>query len=317
MLGIFFSTQISPLFGLPNAEEIEVLRAPPPYLAPERPPTEAAWNPLLNLGNCPFGLPSGVRRQPDSPQGTTPEDPPSNSNEITDAELAMAIRDALYPAIRVMNDEVEEFLEATRLPLHHLRLGLTVQQGYMAQQEFYPGYKVIGSLQDLTQFEFDHWINEHRDLVVEWNAGYWHPLEWNLWQDARYPITNSDHTGQHAVVHAVDPADLGLPPQPDGRNILLYAYEGEELALVLEGNGFCFPGLDQCDCFLHFQGDEVLPMQQGYLGVYFPSFPHETTLIELETNLVPRRQYDILGPDPKEVMAWALSPWYCQHWDVP
>ena len=87
-------------------------------------------------------------------------------------------------AIRVMNDEVEEFLEATRLPLHHLRLGLTVRQGYMAQQEFYPGYQTIESLQDLTRFEFDHWVNEHRDLVVERNAGYRHPLEWNLWQDA-------------------------------------------------------------------------------------------------------------------------------------
>ena len=215
-----------------------------------------------------------------------------------------------------MNDEAEEFFEATRLPLHRLRLGLTVRQGYMAQQ-VYPGYQTIEFLQDLTRFEFNHWVNEHQDLMVEWNAGYRHPLEWNLWQDARYPITNSDHTGRRAVVHAVDPADLGLPVQPDGQNILLYAYEGEELALVLEGNGFCLPGSDQRDCFLHFQGDEVLPMQQGYLGVYFPSFPHEMTLIELETNLVPRRQYDILGPDPEEVMAWVLSPWYCQHWDVP
>ena len=41
------------------------------------------------------------------------------------------------------------------------------------------------------------------------------------------------------------------------------------------------------------------------------------TLIELETNAVPNRQYDIMGPDPMEVMTWALSPWYCQYWDVP
>ena len=58
-------------------------------------------------------------------------------------------------------------------------------------------------------------------------------------------------------------------------------------------------------------------MQQGCLGVYFPFFPHEMTLIELETNAVPNRQYDIMGPDPMEVMTWALSPWYCQYWDVP
>ena len=118
-------------------------------------------------------------------------------------------------------------------------------------------------------------------------------------------------------MHAVDPADLGLQPQPDGRNILLYAYKGEELASVLEGNGFCFSGSDQRDSFLHFQGNKVLPSQQGYLGVYFPSFPHETMLIKLETNAVPNRQYDIMGPDPMKVMAWALLPWYCQHWDVP
>ena len=185
------------------------------------------------------------------------------------------------------------------------------------QQKFYPAYEVITCLQDVNWLEFDHWVNTHRDLVVERNGGYCHQLEWNLWQDARYPVTNSDHIGRRAVVHTIDPADLGLQSQPDGRNILLYAYEGEELVSALEGNGFCFPGLDQWDSFLHFQGDEVLPSQQGFLGVYFPSFPHETTLIEMETIMVPNRQYDIMGPDPVDVMTWVLSPWYCQHWDVP
>ena len=79
---------------------IKVPRAPPPYRAPPQPPTEAARNPLPNLGNRPFGLPTGVRGQPASPQGTTPENPPSDDLEITDAELAAAIIDALHPAIR-------------------------------------------------------------------------------------------------------------------------------------------------------------------------------------------------------------------------
>ena len=147
------------------------------------------------------------------------------------------------------------------------------------------------SLQDVNCLEFDHWVNTHRNLKVEWNTSYRHPLEWNLWQDARYPVTNSDHTGQRAVVHTVDPAGFGLPPQPDGRNILLYAYKGKELASVLEGNSFCFPGLDQRNSFLHFQGDEILPRQQSFLGVYFPFFPHEDALIvmEIETTQNPSR----------------------------
>ena len=81
-----------------------------------------------------------------------------------------------------------------------------------------------------------------------------HAPWWNLWQDVRYPVTNVDHTGRRAVVHAVDPADLGLPEQPDGRTILLYAYEDEELCSVLEGNGFCFPGLDQWNSFCIVKG---------------------------------------------------------------
>ena len=89
-----------PALGLPDAEDIEVLRAPPPYPAPVRPLAEAARDPLPNLGNRPFGLPTGVRGPPASPQGTNPANPPSDDLEITDAELAAAIIDALHPAIR-------------------------------------------------------------------------------------------------------------------------------------------------------------------------------------------------------------------------
>ena len=130
-------------------------------------------------------------------------------------------------------------------------------------------------------------------------------------------MTNADHTRRCAIVHAVDLADLGLPVQPDGRAILLYAYKGEELCLVLEGNSFYFSSLDQWDSFLHFQGDEILSMEQQYLGVYFPSFPHENALIVMEAIVVPDCELDIMGVDPLAVMAWEESVWYCCHWDVP
>ena len=133
----------------------------------------------------------------------------------------------------------------------------------------------------------------------------------------RYPITNTDHTGRRAVVHAVDLADLRLPAQPDSHTILLYTYKGEELCSVLEGNGFCFPGSDQYNLFLHFQGDDILSAEQQYLGVYFPSFPHEDTLIVMETIIVPDRELDIMGVDPLAVMAWKEFLWYCRHWNVP
>ena len=126
-------------------------------------------------------------------------------------------------------------------------------------------------------------------------------------------VTNTDHTRQRAVVHTIDLADLGLPAQPDGHTILLYAYEGEELCSVLEGNGFCFPSSDQCNSFLHFQGDKILSAEQQYLGVYFPSFLHEDALITMETIVVPDRELDIMGVDPLVVMAWEESPWYCHH----
>ena len=110
-------------------------------------------------------------------------------------------------------------------------------------------------------------------------------------------------------MHAVNLANLGLLPQPEGQAILRYAYEGEELVSVLEGNGFCFPSSDQCDSFL--------PGQQSYLGVYFPSFLHEDALITMETIVGPDRELDITGVNPLRVLAWEEFPWYCCHWDVP
>ena len=165
--------------------------------------------------------------------------------------------------------------------------------------EFHPGYQTITCLQDVNRLEHDHWVNPIRDLPHVCCHVPW----WNLWQDVRYPVTNANHTGRHAVVHTVDPADLGLPPQPEGHAILLYAYEGEELCSVLEGNGFCFPGSDQRNLFLHFQGDEILSVEQQYLGVYLPAFPHEDALIAMETIVVPDRELDIMGVDPLRVMA--------------
>ena len=85
----------------------------------------------------------------------------------------------------------------------------------------------------------------------------------------------------------MDPKDLGLPERPDGKAILLYTYEGEELCSVLEGNGFCFPGSDSRDCFIYFQGDEILSGEQQRYGVYFPLFPHTDALDNMETMLVP------------------------------
>ena len=166
-------------------------------------------------------------------------------------------------------------------------------------EEFHPGYNMITCLQDVNQLEHNHWVNPIQNLPYVCCYTPW----WNLWQDARYPVTNADHTRQRAVVHAVDPADLGLPMQPDGCAILLYAYEGEELCLVWEGNGFCFPGSDQHNSFLHFQGDKILSVEQQYLGVYFPFFPHEDALIVMETIVVPDYELDIMGVDPLRVLA--------------
>jgi hypothetical protein len=74
---------------------------------------------------------------------------------------------------------------------------------------------------------------------------------------------------------------------------LLYAYEGESMASILEGNGFVFPGSDLSSTLLHFQGDKILSTEQHKLNSYFPSFNHLHTLDIKETILVP----DVTTPD--------------------
>ena len=61
----------------------------------------------------------------------------------------------------------------------------------------------------------------------------------------------------------------------------------------------------------------ILSVEQQYLGVYLPAFPHEDALIAMETIVVPDCELDIMGVDPLRVMAWEESAWYCRHWDVP
>ena len=69
----------------------------------------------------------------------------------------------------------------------------------MMAAEFHPGYQTITCLQDVNRLEHNHWVNPIHDLPHVCRHAPW----WNLWQDARYPVTNADHTGQRAVVHAV------------------------------------------------------------------------------------------------------------------
>ena len=98
----------------------------------------------------------------------------------------------------------------------------------------------INQLHDLNCLEFDHWILQDRLLAVQRRRDPW----WNVFHDACYEVTNPEYTGRRALVHYVDLKDLRFPERPDGKALLLYAYEGEELCSVLEGNGLCFPGLD-------------------------------------------------------------------------
>ena len=135
-----------------------------------------------------------------------------------------------------MNQLVLDHLEETLILLTALRQALTLRQGYDRHVKM----NVIRSLHDVNCLEFDHWILQDRPLPMQQRRDPW----WNVSHDARYEVTNPEYTGRHAVVHVVDPKDLGLPERPDGKAILLYAYEGEELCSVLEGNGFCFPGSD-------------------------------------------------------------------------
>ena len=156
--------------------------------------------------------------------------------------------------IQEMNQLVLDHFEETSIPLTALRQGLTIQQGYDKHVKM----NVIRSLHDMNCLVFDHWIIQDRPLPAQQRRDLW----WNVFHDARYEVTHPEYTGRRAVVHTVDPKDLGLPERPDGKAILLYAYKGEELCSVLEGNGFCFPGSDSQDCFIHFQGDEILSWEQ-------------------------------------------------------
>ena len=186
-----------------------------------------------------------------------------------------------------MNQLVLDHFKETSIPLTALRQGLTLQQGYNKQVKM----NRICSLHDINHLEFDHWILQDKQQPMQWRCDLW----WNVFHNTRYNVTNPEYTGRCALVHTVDPQDLGLPKRPDGCAILLYTYEGEELCSLLEGNSFCFPGLDPQDCFIHCQGNEILSGKQQRYGVYFPLFPHADTLDNMETMLIPNV---ISMPDP-------------------
>jgi hypothetical protein len=140
-----------------------------------------------------------------------------------------------------------------------------------------------------------------------------HP-SWDVFSDAHYPVDSVEYTGWRAVVHAVMPSNLGLPDRDDGRAYLLYAYEGESMASILEGNGFVFPGSDLSTTLLHFQGDEFLSMEQHRLNPYFPSFNHLRTLDIKETVLVP----DVTAPDYlQQLDQWVHSDFFNHFHNVP
>ena len=206
-----------------------------------------------------------------------------------------------------MNQLVLDHLEEILIPLTSLRQGLTIRQGYDKHVEM----NIVRSLHNVNRLEFDHWILQDRPLPVQRRCDLW----WNVFHDARYEVTNPEYTGQCATVHYVDPQDLGLPERPDGKALLLDAYEGEELCSVLEGNGFCFLGSDSRDCFIHFQGDEILSGEQQRHGVYFPLFPHADALDDMETMLVPN--VDSENFSYEQVDEWQQSQWYNPLWDVP
>jgi hypothetical protein len=127
-------------------------------------------------------------------------------------------------------------------------------------------------------------------------------------------VNSVEYTGWHAIVHTVLLSDLGLPDRHDGRAYLLYAYEGESMASILEGNGFVFPGSDLSSTLLHFQGDEILSMEQHRLNPYFPSFNHLCTLDIKETLLVP----DLSAPDYlQQLDQWVHSDFSNRFHDVP
>ena len=77
---------------------------------------------------------------------------------------------------------------------------------------------------------------------------------------------------------------------------------------MLEGNGFCFLGLDSQDCFIHCQGNKILSGEQQHYGVYFPLFPHADALDDMETMLVPN--VDSLEFSYKYMDLWHQCQWY-------
>ena len=215
----------------------------------------------------PFGLPFGVWREPENPEGAI-QDPLVDSAplcgsqiRIPDAEIHAVLSAALRPEIPIGDLRYERrgggALGSNQSPPTPPPTRANSSAGilYMMTAEFHPGYQTITCLQDVNRLEHDHWINPIHNLPHVRRHALW----WNLWQNVRYPVTNADHTGRCAVVHAVDPADLGLPPQPEGHAILLYAYEGEELCSVLEGNGFCFPVRTREIRFYIFKGMRFFP----------------------------------------------------------
>jgi hypothetical protein len=110
------------------------------------------------------------------------------------------------------------------------------------------------------------------------------------------------------------PSDLGLPDRDDGRAYLLYAYEGESLASILEGNGLVFPGSDLSSTLLYFQGDDILSMEQHRLNPYFPSFNHLRTLDIQETVIVP----DVTTLDYiQQLDQWVRSDFFNRFHDLP
>ena len=140
----------------------------------------------------------------------------------------------------------------------------------------------------------------------------WNP-QWDVFNNVHYAMENVKYTGCHAIVHVVDPAELGLPAYANGAALLLFTYEGEMLTSVVEGNGFPFPGSDYSGSLLHFQGDKILPMEQHHLNPYFSSFPYTDIVNVLETILVP----DVTATNyTQQLKEWVRSNYFNRFHDM-
>jgi hypothetical protein len=189
------------------------------------------------------------------------------------------------------------FLSGNILPLLHLSL----------QDNMLP----VTSLNPFSATVANHRAEQTERILPHHSRN--HP-SWDVFSDTHYLVDSVEYTGRRAVVHAVLPSDLGLPDRDDRRAYLLYTYEGELMASILEGNGFVFPGSDLSSTLLHFQGDEILSMEQHRLNPYFPSFNHLYTLDIKETILVP----DITTPDYlQQLDQWVRSDFVNRFHDVP